>query len=237
MLGLTMTKSPTKYKAAYTCKYCSHTFVHENRYLQHKCKQMKRLEEFQTPEGQAAWLHYQQWLRAQKRMPPPAKSFLTSKYYRTFVNFAKHVKAVGLPKAEKFIWLMQEKGLQPSIWTSDEVYSLYLEHLDRNTLPVEQAKMSIDTLLNLADQKGTDVSTVFEVLTPIDVIYLLRTRQLSPWFLLRSRKFKQLFKDKASPEQQVILETIIRPDYWFEKFEKHPKELAEINKYVAALDL
>ena len=238
MLALTMNlKSPPKYQSKYTCKYCSHSFVHESRFLSHKCKHMKRLEEFQTPDGQAAWLYYQQWLRAQKRMPPPSKSFLTSKYYRTFINFAKHVKAVGLPKPDKFIWLMQEKTLQPSIWTSNDVYSIYLEHLDRNTSPVDQAKLSIDTLLNIADKAEMDVSNVFEKLAPNDVIHLLRTRQISPWLLLRSKKFKILFRDQASPEQQVILETLIRPDYWMVKFEKHPKELAEINKYVAALDL
>lgn len=221
----------------FTCRYCHRPFVREDRYLVHKCQQMKRLEELQTPEGQAGWQYYQMWMRAQKRMAPPAKSFLASKYYRTFINFAKHVKTVGLPKPEKFIWLMKEKELQPTIWTNDEVYSMYIEFLDRQSLPLEQAKLSVETLLNIADKKCIDVCDVFDNLTPNEVLQLIRRRQLSPWLLLFSKKFKQLFKEKASTEQRIILETMIRGDYWAEKLASHPKEQLAIKQLVTELNV
>jgi len=198
---------------------------------------MKRLEEFQTPEGQAAWNYYQEWMKVQRRMPPPAKSFLASKYYRTFINFTQHVKAVGLPFPAKFIWLMREKDIQPTIWTNDEVYSMYIEHLDRTSQPLDQAKLSVQTLLDLADKRNVDVSEIFDHIPLNDVVQLVRRRQLSPWLLLCSRKFKQVLRDRATPEQKIIVETIIRPDYWVEQLEKHPNELAVIKQYVAELSV
>lgn len=224
-------------QAKFTCKFCRHVFVTERRYFDHKCEQMKRLEEFQTPLGQAAWSYYQMWFKAQKRMIPPTSSFLSSKYFRTFVNFAKHVQTVGLPKPDKFIWLMKEKQIQPTIWTNDNIYSTYIEFLDRAMSPLDQAKISIDTLLNIADKTQIDVSYIFNHITPNDIIHLLRTRQLSPWLLLRSKQFKLMFKEKTSPEQKIIIETFIRPDYWVEKFLQHQTDLKIIDDYITALNI
>lgn len=233
-----MTTERTKIiQPKWVCKYCHRPFVLEARYLAHKCQQMKRAEEIQTPDGQAGWHYYQLWMRAQKRMAPPASSFLASKYYRTFINFAKHVKSVGLPKPERFIWLMKEKELQPTIWTNDEVYSMYIEFLDRQSTPLEQAKLSIETLLNIADKRSVDVCDVFDVLTPNEVLQLIRRRQLSPWLLLFSKKFKILFKQKATDEQRLILETMIRGDYWAEKLADHPKEQHTIKQLVTELNV
>ncbi len=72
----------------YECQFCGTKFQSESRYLKHRCKQMIRDEEFRTPVGQAAWLYYQQWMKAYRRQAPKASSFLHSKYYNSFVRFA-----------------------------------------------------------------------------------------------------------------------------------------------------
>lgn len=242
MLGIAMNNKPTKTAASmmaprFTCKHCTHGFSSETRYIQHKCKQMKRAEELQTPIGQAAWSYYQQWMRSHKRMPPPSSSFLSSKYFRTFINFATHVQQVNLPHPDKFMWLMKERNIPPTIWTTNDVYSLFLEHIDRVSSPLEQAKLSIDTLLNIADKAQVQVDDVFNVITLNDVIQLLRLRRLSPWLLLNSKKFKQMYKETASSEQRIIIDTVIRGDYWIDKFQQFPKELLVIRQYVSELNI
>lgn len=221
----------------FTCKHCHTVFVREDRYLVHKCKTMKRLEEFQTPDGQAAWQYYQLWLRKQKRQSPAPTSFLSSKYYRTFINFSKFAKAVDLPKIDKFVWLMVEKKYPPTIWTNDEVYSSYLEFLDHKTTPLEQVKLSIETLLAHADKHEIDISQVFDKLLPNEVIHMVRTRQLSPWLLLFSNSFKKMFKERVTPEQAIILETLIRPDFWAKKFEDHEKSIEKIKQCVKEMNV
>ena len=223
--------------ARFVCKYCHRVFVHEDRYLQHECKQMKREAEFKSPTGQAAFHYYQNWMRYLKRMPPPAASFLTSKYFRTFINFTKFVRDVDLPRPDRFVQYMVEKGFTPTMWMSDDVYTLYLEFLDRRTSPMDQAKLSIDTLLNMADRHDVDVSDVFTKLEPHELMHLLRVRKLSPWLLLLSKKFKSYFVTETNDEQKIIIESLVRPSYWADKFGNHPDDIANIKKCISALDI
>lgn len=233
----TVMRSERKGFVRYRCKHCGMHFVYEDRYLVHKCKQMKRLEELQTLLGQTAWQFYQTWLRKQKRMPPQPNVFLTSKYYRTFMNFAEFAKKTDLPTPDKFIWLMVEKTWPPTLWTNDEVYTTYLEFLDYKTTPLEQVKLSIETLLAYANKHDIDVAEAFDKMLPTEVIHYVRTRRLSPWLLLFCKSFKTMFKDRVSPEQKIILETLIRPEHWAKQFEEHGKSIEKIKHYVQELNL
>ena len=224
-------------EARYTCKYCRHIFVQERRYLVHECKQMKKEAELKTPSGQSAWHYYQLWFRQQKKMPPPASTFLTSNYFRTFINFVKFTQKVSLPRPDKFIWLMVHKKYMPTIWTNDQIYVEYIEYLDRQLAPMEQTKISIETLLTYAEQKHVDVSHVFDVLSPNDLIQMVRVRTMSPWLLLQSDKFKAFFKNTMSPEQKIILGALIQPSYWEHKMAKCPEEIKDIKKCVDGLNI
>lgn len=224
-------------KPAYTCKFCHKSFYREASYLSHKCKEMKRYEEFQSPTGQAALGYYQRWMRVMKRNPPAASAFLDSKYFRTFMNFAQFVAKVSLPLPDKFIWLMHEKGYPPTMWTNDDAYTQYLEFLDRQADPMDQVSLSIKTLLNIADKHDIDISDVFTVVKAPELMQLIRMRQLSPWLLLHSAKFKKFFRDNMTDEQKIILETLINPEYWFEQFEKRSKDAEKIKQYVAELNI
>lgn len=224
-------------KPAFTCKFCHKSFVREARYLAHYCKEMKRYDEFQSPAGQAAVGYYQRWMRVMKRNPPAASAFLDSKYFRTFMNFAQFVSKVSLPLPDKFIWLMNEKGYPPTMWTNDDAYTQYLEFLDRRAEPMDQVALSIRTLLSVADAHDADIGDVFDYMTPPEMMQLVRLRRLSPWLLLHSRKFKMFFRDKMSDEQKIILESLINPEYWSEQFEKKEADTEKIKQYVAEMNI
>lgn len=224
-------------EARFTCKYCHKVFVQEAKFLAHQCKQMKREEELKTPNGQAAWHYYSLWLRQMKRMPPPAQSFLASKFFRTFNNFVEFSKKVSLPKPEKFIWLMVQKDYPPTMWMSDEVYVMYLEFVDRRLSPIEQAKISIETLFKVADKHEIEINDVFTVLKGHDLLHMLRTRQLSPWLLLNSRAFKKLYVNDLTTEQRILMDQLIRPEYWGDKFEEHMESVVKIRQLTAEMGI
>lgn len=221
----------------YECKFCHAKFVHEDRFLKHRCKQMIRDEEFRTPLGQAAWLYYQEWMKAYRRQVPRSSAFLHSKFYSSFVRFAKFVKRVHLPDPKTFIHLMKEKDIAPSIWNSDQVYAIYLEFLDRKGDPKKQAEITINTLFDIAEAAECSVGDVFDVLTPNETIQLMRERRLSPWILLNSKKFMEFFVQQVSPEERIIMESIIRPNYWAEKFQSRPNDRELMRTYVSELNL
>jgi hypothetical protein len=198
---------------------------------------MKRAEEFQTPLGQTAWRFYDFWFKAKNRLPPPAQSFLDSKYYMTLINFTKFVKSVNLPSPERFIKYMVERDYPPSMWITNVVYVEYLEYLDNHVNPMDHVKTSIDTILKLCEALQVDSSQIFHELDTYEVIDLIQGRQLSPWLLLFCSTFSEHYENKATPEQRVLIETLIRPEFWAEKFDQYPKELDQIKQYVQALDL
>ena len=128
---------------------------------------------------------------------------------------------------------MVEKKYPPTLWTNDEIYTSYLEFLDHKTPPLEQVKYSIQSLLSYADKHEIDISEVFNQLRPTEVIHMVRTRQLSPWLLIFCTSFKVMVRDRVSPEQSVILETLIRPEYWISKIDEQPPETIEKIKEIA----
>lgn len=221
----------------YECEYCGQGFVHEERFLRHRCKYIKRHEQFNTALGQAAWFYYQEWMKAQKRRVPKSRSFIHSRYFNTFIRFAQFVKQVAMPKPETFVWLMKEYDIPPSMWTHDQVYAKYLEYLDHKCDPYQLAQVTINTLFDVADAAGCDVQQVFEQLTPNEVIQLLRQRRLSPWILLVSQRFTQFFKNHCNSDQRITIESIIRPSHWKQKFADNPQTVEHMKQYARELNL
>lgn len=208
-------------RSRYQCQYCGKVYQREQSYLQHRCKQMIRHEEIKTPIGQAAWSYYQRWLKNQRKMAPGIETFLTSRYYQTFISFAKFAKKVHIPDIDSYIWLMCEMDMTPMLWCHAQTYTRYLEYLDRQADPLDRAKTTINTLFRIADAAEVDVEDVFDIIEPRELITLLQQRRLSPWLLLKCSKFWALIQ-KCSVEEQQIIESIIRPGYWRKKFTDRP---------------
>jgi hypothetical protein len=221
----------------FECTFCGGGFVYEQRFINHRCKQMIRDEDFKTPIGQAAWLFYQKWMKAHRRHVPKVSAFLHSKFYNSFFKFAEFSKRTKIPDVDVFIWLMKEKDISPTIWTNDQVYVLYLEFVDHKLSPAKHAEITVNTLFDLSNNYGCDIAEVFNNIEPTEVIQLLRQRRLSPWILLHSSKFKQFFINKVSTEAKIIMESIIRPYYWSKKFKECQKDVSRMKLYVAELSL
>ncbi len=211
-------------------------FVYEDRLLRHRCKQMIRKEEMETPIGQAAWFHYQAWMRAQRHLIPHAKAFLHSKYYQPFMRFARFAKQVRIPDPDLYITQMVELDMQPMLWTDDRVYAAFLEYMDRKVPANRHAQLTINTLFDYAAALGCDVSDVFDHIDSNECIQLIRQRKLSPWLLLNSGKFFQFLRN-LSKDQRIVLDTIIRPKYWAEKLNENPETVDLMKNFVKELGL
>lgn len=224
-------------EAHFRCNHCNRSFVYEDRLLNHRCKQMQRKEEFQTPLGQAAWQHFQTWMRKNHKLIPPAKSFLHSKFYNAFMRFAKFCKDVRMPDAEMYIHYMIKIDVPPSMFTNNEIYASFIQEMDKNIPALQNAKITINTLFNVAEDLGCGVNEVFDKIDPNDMIQLLIQRKVSPWFLLRSPKFSNMFSTRMTKTQKILLGTIIIPKIWAQKFKNNPDDVKKIETFVKALDL
>jgi hypothetical protein len=151
--------------------------------------------------------------------------------------FAQFVAKVNLPFPDKFIWFMNEKKYTPNMWTLDEPYVQYMDFLDRQADPMDQVTSSIKLLLDISDAADIDVCDVFDIIKPMELIQLVRTRRLSPWLLLHCKKFKLYFRDVISPEQKIILENLINPSFWSDRFDDKEELVTKIKMYVSELGL
>lgn len=198
---------------------------------------MIREEEFHSNEGQRAWSFYKSWMKLYHRSTPNNKAFIKSKFFNAFIRFAVYSQKVHLVDIGAFIWLMKEKELPPSMWTNDIVYIKYLDFLDRKIKPTKLIAISIDTLFDEAKRLHVSVKNIFTVITTNELILLLRRRQLSPWILLNSGKFKQFYITKTSTEEKTIINSIIKFKYWNERFRDNPKTIKNIRAYIKELNL
>lgn len=221
----------------FECKFCGQRFKLEPRFMSHRCKQMIRDEQIRTPLGQAAWSYYQKWMKSYRRAVPSIETFLTSNYYTTFIKFAQFAQKVGLPDVDTFIWYMREKEIPPVIWINNEIYASYIEFIDKKSDPHQQAQHTIEYLFKIADEFQVDVSEIFDYLEPNEVILMLHRRQISPWILLSSSKFKHFLINKTTDQEKIAMQAIIRPEYWAEKRSQNPEIVAQMKKYVCELAL
>jgi len=199
---------------------------------------MIREDDFKSTTGQAAWHYYKDWMKVKhKSVLSASDAFKNSKYFNAFFNFSKFVKKTQIPDVKVFIDLMVRTGVDPNFWTRDAAYRRYLEHITRKLPAKDLAKITIKTLFDIAEAAETEVSEVFDSLTPNEVIQLLHQRRISPWILLNSKKFADFYINHTTKEEKIILETIINPEYWKHRFENHPQDLEIIKQYISELGL
>ena len=212
----------------YVCRFCHKVYVREQAYMAHECAQMKKEAELKTPEGQTAWNYYQIWMRYKKRVTTPAANFISSNYFRTFINFVKYSKQMKLPMPEKFIWFAVQKNYQPTMWINDEVYVQYIDFIDSQLDPIEQVTLSAKNLFDYSETQDIDFSEIFDIINPNELLQLIRLRKISPWILLFSKKFINMMNNRMNIEQQKILNSLIDPEVWDDRINN--KSFATKNK-------
>lgn len=218
----------------FECKYCHTNYATEAGIMQHKCKTKERLDQVQTPLGQAAYLFYARWMKRTGKSIPPIATFTTSRFYESFIRFAKFNKAVQLPDVEIYVQIMVKKDIGPELWCNDKAYGIYLEHLEYQVNPNVSVKITSDTLEKLSSEYQCEIGDVFSRSNKNEIIQLIRERRLSPWILLRSSRFKQ-FLVSCSSEQLDMVETLIDSGYWIKRFKENPQITKMMGLYVREL--
>ena len=182
-------------KVKWTCDYCTHDFVSERVFMNHRCRERERLDELKSPTGQAAYIYYAEWMKLNRRSVPPIETFAASSFYSTFIKFAQHVHRVNLPAPLTFIRAMVENGkVQPSLWCRDNVYALYLNGYDNIVHPTTQFLTSLDLITELAKEHEVALPNIFDALGVDKILDLVKRRKISPWFLVASTAFRTYMK-------------------------------------------
>jgi hypothetical protein len=204
----------------------------ERHFMAHECKEMLRSREVQTMIGQRAYILYKHWLEKQRRKPPPIETFVTSTYYTAFIKFATFCRDTSIADPELYVELMVKKGISPSLWMKDEPYGMYLEHMDKHADPYDQAERTLNCLATVAEKLEIPIGNVFAELRYGEMLELINQRQLSPWILFCSPKFKE-WVAKLDEHERAHLMKSIGIVYWQMVLEKNPQVVQDMKTLVA----
>lgn len=206
----------------FECAHCLKQFSTETGYLRHKCKEMIRHEEMKTITGQVAWSIYQKWMKARRKPVAQQSSFIKSSFYKSFIRFADFSRKSGMSyNLEKFIDWVILRDYNPPMWLMPDVYGEWLGYLEKNETPLDCFNKSVLTLLDYSDAADVDVSEVFNVILPTEVIHYVKCKKLSPWFLLNSEKFKEYYRNRIKGSDKVVFDALIDTKRWTTIFTEH----------------
>lgn len=181
--------APSDNKVRWDCGFCSRGFLTENGFMSHFCKEREKMDLLKSPQGQAAYQFYSEWMRLKRHSIPAPDRFMSSKYFNQFVKFVEWSEKVAIPVPASFIKLMVETNVLPSMWCRSNTYEMYLTWFDNVYPPESQFLESLDKIKEIAADEGCTPGEVYEKIGVRELIKLIRRRKLSPWLMITSSRF------------------------------------------------
>jgi len=221
----------------FTCDYCGKRFTHEKNLQKHFCESKKKSLLLKTKLGKVAFHEYKIWRKMCGYKSYDENSFLNSKYFKPFINFIEFSKEKAIPDRKGYMRFMKEKQISPLYWTNGLYYDNYLNLFDKFYSPIKQVEMSYNYLESLSNILECDLDAVVNNLDVIDLIKMITSRKLSPWFLLFHSTFRDLIRFRLDNDQRILLETVINVEVWKKKFKDNPEIVKKVKELVNYLKL
>lgn len=222
--------------ALWHCDFCKNSFQSEFRFMKHVCKEKRRAELMKQPLGQSAYSFYTTWLKMRKFGQQTTAAFMESRFYQAFVKFAELVVDANISRPDKFIEIMVDGEVPPTLWCTPEAYNLYTAWYDSLHDPLLQVEESIAYLMGIADKENVELENIFDHLGAQRILSYVRQRRLSPWFLFCSPKFSKVIKS-MDPAHLKAFDMVINSNYWGEKFQTSKAIIAQIKEITKELNL
>lgn len=209
------------------CDHCSRDFQTENGFMNHFCREREKLDLLRSPLGQTAYSYYSTWLKLKKRSVPPAETFMSSRQFNYFVNFAEWSNKTAVPNVTRFIELMVETDTPPMLWCRSTTYALYLQWYDGAYPPELQFIETLDLLKGYALDLNCQLKDVFKEIGSVDLARLVRRRKISPWLLVVAPSFLKWVQTVPQVERDVLNEAVNFKAY-ADKIKQQPELAREL---------
>src|SRR6478736_6995311 len=100
----------------FECQYCKSKFKNPIKEQKHMCEKKRKFMLLNSKLGKIAYICYENWRKLNGFYNPTKETFLSSKYFKSFINFVDFCNKKSLPERNGFIKLMVELKVQPSFW-------------------------------------------------------------------------------------------------------------------------
>lgn len=221
----------------FTCEFCNSKFTREGNYKKHFCEEKKKSLLLKTKMGRAAFHAYREWNRLRGFKATEEKTFLTSKYFKAFINFVDFSNVKMLPDKTGYMKLMIERQIPPASWTDNEYYEFYMDRFDGIYSPLRQVEISLDFLTKLSQALDCPIEAVIYKLEPLELMRFISAKKLSPWCLLFMKSFQNYIKYHLKGEAKLLMETVISASIWKKKFNNNPVYVQKVKDLLTDLKL
>jgi len=218
----------------YKCEFCNKYFVRESWYKKHMCEKKQRFEsrnELSTIKAHKLFCQWQRMNRYTKRgkRDKNMKEFTQSPYFNAFVKVQKFIQNNYVVSGDRYIsWIVWNKIPEPT-WCSKNTLTSYLEYIQENEKPENQAKQTFRAMVEWADDTGNDITDFFTVLTPGQALNMIRENKLTPWVMFGYKDCVDDLTGRFEGDPLYALDDHINIQYWFDRVKDNPRQQSVLN--------
>jgi hypothetical protein len=213
----------------HSCVFCNRQFNDELILLNHKCEKKRRWHDRESAESRLAfliWLRFYELnsftIQTEKKT---FKEFMNTKYYTSFIKFAKHIINLNVIDTNSFIDYIIKSNLPLNKWTNNQVYETYISSLLKNEQPENALARNIEFMQNWSNITNNNWFDFFRKVNTNQAIIWIQTGRISPWVLFNSES-SDLLLNRCNSEQVEIIDKYINYKIWKIKFARE-KETTE----------
>ena len=228
------TKKITTMPTTYPCKYCNKEFKRENSLAVHLCEKKKRWQakvEKGPRIGFNAYLKFYQYTQNSTK-PKTQMEFIKSPYYKAFVKFGRYCADINAINVDRFIEFVIKKNKKLDYWTSDALYTEYLNVLLVTENPIDTLTRAIKHSMKWAEQNAADSKDMLRHGNANANCYAISNGHVSPWVLYNCNS-GIAFLETLSRDQTEIIWDFIDPSVWSGKFADYPTDVKYIKEMLA----
>jgi hypothetical protein len=221
----------------FECEYCKKKFKSKVNHEKHLCEKKKKFLLLNSKHGQVAFICYENWRKLKGFYAPTKDIFLSSKYFKSFINFVDFCNKKSLPEKNGFIKAMVVQDVQPSLWVNEVYYDFYISNFDLIYTPLRQVEISLEYMYKLANILECKLDEVVKKVTMIDLLRLIVVKKLSLWLLLFMKSFKEHIALGITEEERDLLDSIVDTAEWQIKIANDPKSTEKIKALMTSLNI
>ena len=222
----------TTVKSEWVCRYCKKPFRKESTLAVHMCEPKRRAKQEKDTGVQ---LGLQAYMRFYEVTQGSAKfktyeDFSKSPYYKAFVKFGWHVKAIRAVNPTEFINWVIVNNKKIDHWCREKIYTEYLHDYLRKESYEDAITRAVDYSEEWSEKTGHPAKDFLRYGNGNTVCHAVLNGRISPWILYNTDSGVE-FLSKLDPEQIKLIWDIINTDFWQKKFQTYMAD-AEIVREV-----
>lgn len=207
-------------KQKYQCGHCKKAFSNERTLSAHMCVKKRRYLDKDNVASRMGLELFRRFyeLNTASKKPKTVEDFIDSKYYASFIKFARYLMDIRPVDQARFVDFVFQSGVKDRDWCKDRVYESYVLDLLQKEPASRGLERTLQTMQSWGESTGNNFTEFFKQVAPSEATLMIRLGKISPWVIYLAETADHLWT-RLSEEQADMITNIIDPKIWRAKFQ------------------